>query len=204
MAPLPEGGFGRRSFLGVGGATLLCSLAGRTVEIRDPEDVRRVDALAAKTEKPASARAPFDEATFRTPDPQPGGQKREYWIAARTVTWNVAPKREDEWMKEPFTGKRTFRAYVYQLYSTGFAEPLGPARMPGPTLFGEVGDTIVVHFRNAGETLGQAVTMHAHGVRYNPEYDGSYLGDFTRAGGFIAPGEEFTYTWECTEDAVGV
>jgi FtsP/CotA-like multicopper oxidase with cupredoxin domain len=76
--------------------------------------------------------------------------------------------------------------------------------MPGPTLFGEVGDTIVVHFRNADETLGQAVTMHAHGVRYNPEYDGSYLGDFTRAGGFIAPGEEFTYTWECTEDAVGV
>ena len=39
--------------------------------------------------------------------------------------------------------------------------------------------------------------MHPHGVRYNPEYDGAYLGDFTRAGGFVAPGEEFTYTWEC-------
>jgi FtsP/CotA-like multicopper oxidase with cupredoxin domain len=107
-------------------------------------------------------------------------------------------------MKETFTGKRTFRAYVYQLYSTGFAEPLGPARMPGPTLTGEVGDTIVVHFRNADESLDQAVTMHPHGVHYNPEYDGAYLGDFTRAGGFIAPGEEFTYTWECTPDSVGV
>ena len=46
--------------------------------------------------------------------------------------------------------------------------------------------------------------MHPHGVRYNPEYDGAYLGDFTRAGGFIAPGEEFTYTWEATPDSVGI
>jgi FtsP/CotA-like multicopper oxidase with cupredoxin domain len=45
--------------------------------------------------------------------------------------------------------------------------------------------------------------MHAHGVRYNPEYDGAYLGDFTRAGGFVAPGEEFTYVWEATPDSVG-
>ena len=39
--------------------------------------------------------------------------------------------------------------------------------------------------------------MHPHGVSYTPDYDGAYLGDYTRAGGFIAPGEEFTYTWEC-------
>ena len=39
--------------------------------------------------------------------------------------------------------------------------------------------------------------MHPHGVRYNPEYDGAYLGKYTRAGGFVAPGEEFTYFWEC-------
>ena len=38
--------------------------------------------------------------------------------------------------------------------------------------------------------------MHPHGVKYNPEYDGVFLGDFTRAGGFVAPGREFTYTWE--------
>jgi FtsP/CotA-like multicopper oxidase with cupredoxin domain len=61
-----------------------------------------------------------------------------------------------------------------------------------------------VHFRNADEHFGQALTVHAHGVRYNPEYDGAYLGNFTRAGGFVAPGEEFTYTWEATPDSVGV
>ena len=46
--------------------------------------------------------------------------------------------------------------------------------------------------------------MHPHGVKYNPEYDGAYMGEFTRAGGFIAPGESFTYQWECTPDSVGV
>jgi FtsP/CotA-like multicopper oxidase with cupredoxin domain len=45
--------------------------------------------------------------------------------------------------------------------------------------------------------------MHPHGVRYNPEYDGAYMGKYTRAGGFIAPGEEFTYFWECLPGSLG-
>jgi FtsP/CotA-like multicopper oxidase with cupredoxin domain len=45
--------------------------------------------------------------------------------------------------------------------------------------------------------------MHPHGVKYNPDYDGVYLGRYTRAGGYIAPGEEFTYTWECVPESVG-
>ena len=32
--------------------------------------------------------------------------------------------------------------------------------------------------------------MHPHGVKYNPEYDGAYMGEYTRAGGFIAPGRD--------------
>ena len=70
-------------------------------------------------------------------------------------------------------------------------------------LTAEVGDVLVVHFRNAETKVRQGITMHPHGVRYNPEYDGVFLGDFTRAGGFIGPGEEFTYTWEATPDSVG-
>ena len=49
---------------------------------------------------------------------------------------------------------------------------------------------LVVHFRNGDTKLRQAVTMHPHGVKYNPEYDGAYMGEFTRAGGFIAPGRD--------------
>ena len=88
--------------------------------------------------------------------------------------------------------------------TAGFASYASGPSMPGPTLTAEVGDVLVVHFRNADERLRQAVTMHPHGVKYNPEYDGAYMGEFTRAGGFIAPGESFTYQWECTPDSVGV
>ncbi len=91
---------------------------------------------------------------------------------------------------------RTFRAYAYRPWSEGFAYPLGPASIPGPLLEAEVGDVLRVHFRNADEHFGQAVTLHPHGVKYTPDYDAAYLGEFTRVGGFIAPGEEFTYTWE--------
>jgi len=107
-------------------------------------------------------------------------------------------------MGHPIKGKKKFKALVYQQYTEGFVAPKGPAQMPGPMLEGEVGDTIVVHFRNADERLNQALTVHPHGVKYTPQYDGSYLGLFTLAGGFVAPGEEFTYTWECTPDSVGV
>ena len=82
---------------------------------------------------------------------------------------------------------------------------MGKPRMPGPTLHAEVGDVIVVNFRNGGgKKFDQAVTMHPHGVHYTPDYDGVYLGDFTRIGGFVEPGEEFTYTWEARPDSVGV
>ena len=91
--------------------------------------------------------------------------------------------------------------------STAPASPRRSARraMPGPTLEAEVGDTIVVHFRNGDDALRPGASRCTRtACSYKPDYDGAYLGDFTRAGGFIAPGEEFTYTWEATPDSVGV
>jgi FtsP/CotA-like multicopper oxidase with cupredoxin domain len=197
----------RRGFLSVaGGATLLCTVGGKTIEVRSPGDVERIDAAAAALSRPGGAarREAVDRAGFTTPAPQPGGTRREYWLAARTVRWDIAPSGRDEWMNKRMPRRRTIRAFVYQPFSAGFARPIGRPRIPGPTLFAEVGDTIVVHFRNIERDLRQAVTVHPHGVRYNPEYDGAYLGDFTRAGGFVGPDEEFSYTWEATPDSVGV
>ncbi|MEA2468190.1 MAG: hypothetical protein QOJ57_2316, partial [Thermoleophilaceae bacterium] len=157
----------RRRFLGVaGGTALLCGIGGRPLTQRTAAEVDQADAAARALKKPASAKDPIDSSQFATPEPQPGGQRREYWIAARSTTWNIAPTGRDEWMNHAIKGKKKFRALVYQLYSTGFVAPIGPASMPGPTLEAEVGDTIVVHFRNADERFGQALTMHPHGVRY--------------------------------------
>ena len=196
----------RRSFLGMGGGALVCTIGGRRVVLDSHEDVKQADAYAAAMDRPkrTARKEAVDTAAFPTPEPQAGGQVREYWIEAGSVMWDVAPTGRDDWMDHRIRGKRRFRALVYRLWSPGFASPIGPVSMPGPTLEAEVGDVLRVHFRNGDEQLGQPLTMHPHGVRYTPDYDGMYLGEYTRVGGFIAPREEFTYTWECTPDSVGV
>jgi FtsP/CotA-like multicopper oxidase with cupredoxin domain len=199
----------RRAFLEAGSAAaLLCAVGGSKLEHVSLSDVAESDRAAADLTRAKRAQAtgndPVDKLTFGTPEPQPGGQKREYWIQARPVTWNFAPTAHDEWMDLPIRGRRTFRAFSYQLFSAGFARALLPPLIPGPTLEAEVGDTLVVHFRNADTKFNQPLTLHPHGVKYTPDYDGAYYGNFTRAGGFVAPGEEFTYTFEATEDSVGV
>jgi manganese oxidase len=200
------GGLERRSFLASAGSlAFVCGLGGQPLGASTAADVLKADTAARAIKRPKTvAKDPVDSLTFGTPQPQPGGQAREYWILARSVTWDPCPTGRDEWMKHPVPGKRKFRAFVYQRYTAGFAQPIGAPQMPGPTIEAEVGDTIVAHFRNGDRHFGQAVTMHPHGVRYTPDYDGAYYGDFTREGGFVAPGEEFTYTWEATPDSVGV
>jgi manganese oxidase len=192
----------RRRFLQAGAAgAFLCAIGGEKVALSRPGDAAKADAAAARVARPR-AKEPTEDQRFATPEPQPGGTRREYWLQAVNVRWTVVPTRRDDWHGRGVSGPTTYRAAVYQQMTPGFAAPVGPAAIPGPTLHGEVGDTIVVHFRNA-LALDQAVTIHPHGVRYNPEYDGTYMGDYTRAGGFVAQGEEFTYTWECTPDSVG-
>lgn len=203
-------GVDRRDFLGLGAgaAGLFCSLKLSDVEKLSSKDIKRVDAAAASLPTPKAAatapnpRDPVDAYKFGTPTPQPGGVVREYWIQAISTSWNPIPTGRDQWMNMPEPAK-PYRAFVYQLMTPGFASPLRPARIPGPTLEAEVGDVIKVHFRNADKKFLQAVTMHPHGVRYTPDYDGAYYGDYTRIGGFIPPGKEFTYTWEATPDSVG-
>jgi FtsP/CotA-like multicopper oxidase with cupredoxin domain len=183
----------RRSFFGLaGGAALLCTLGSK--------EAAEFDATAARVRRPRAAVAQ-DVPQLQ---PAPGGRRREYWIQAETVKWQVTPLRRDEWHNRPISSRNTYTAYIYREMTPGFAAPIGQPNIPGPTLYAEVGDVLVVHFRNGDTTLRQAVTMHPHGVKYNPEYDGAFMGEFTRAGGFIAPGESFTYQWECVPESAGV
>ena len=202
-----RGGLDRRSFLSVGAAgALVCTIGGERVVLDKPGDGAKADAAARRVKRPkavAAQAAGADQQQFPTPQPAPGGRVREHWVQAISTPWDIVPKGRDEWHDKAVPGKTRFRALVYQEMSPGFASPLTPPRIPGPTLRAEVGDLLVVHFRNADEHFEQALTMHPHGVRYNPDYDGAYMGDFTRAGGFVGPGEEFTYRWEATPDAVG-
>jgi FtsP/CotA-like multicopper oxidase with cupredoxin domain len=197
----------RRTFLQTGGAALLCTIGGQQLALTKPGDARKADAAAAQVKRPKGrpTKEVVDTLKFDTPQPQPGGRVVEYWLEVRAVRWTIVPTRRDDWHDVTIPGSSTFTAFVYQLMTPGFAAAAAKPSIPGPVLSANVGDTLVVHLRNAlPERLRQGVTFHPHAVRYNPEYDGVYLGKYTRAGGFIAPGEEFTYTYECVPDSVGL
>ena len=129
-----------------------------------------------------------------------GGQRREYWIRAEPVRWNIVPTGRDEMMDKKVKGKTKFNAYAYRPYTPGFAAPLGPATIPGPLIEAEIGDTVVVNFQNKLDT---PVTMHPHGIFYAQEMDGAYKGRYTDPGGFVQKKQIFQYVWEAREGTEG-
>ena len=174
----------RRSFFGLAGsAALFCTIGGKKFDVSAPGGLAEADAAAAQVGRPRAA------ASLAVPQiqPAPGGTRREYWVLAETVRWAITPTRRDDWHGRRFPSRNLYTAFVYRLMTPGFADYAAAPTIPGPTLTAEVGDVLVVHFRNADRKLDQAVSMHPHGVEYTPEYDGAYMGEYTRAGGFIAP-----------------
>ncbi len=191
----------RRQFLAAGGGgLLLCTLGGQQIrndreadveslsrEIEVPPKVRAASAAGAASAAPAVFTAS-------------GGKRREYWIKAEQRRWNIVPSGRDQMLSKKVKGKTKFTAFGYRAYTPGFASPIGKAKIPGPLIEAEVGDTIVVNFQN---TLSSPVTIHPHGVQYSIEMDGAYKGKYTDPGGFVQQGETYQYVWEATPETVG-
>jgi manganese oxidase len=190
----------RRTFFGIGGGALLCSLAGKDVLSGNKE--ADLDGLAAKVKDPPSLRSATAETSqAQLPTPAAGGRRIEVWLQAERAPWTIVPTKRDEMMDEKVKGNTRFTALVYRLYSNDWAQPVGPPSMPGPLLEAEVGDTLVVNFRNR---TGAPVTVHPHGVFYTQDMDGAYKGAFTQPGGFVKPGKTFQYVWDCRPGTEGV
>lgn len=200
MAPDP---IDRRGFLALSGGALLCTIAGQ--EVATDEGKIDVEGLAREVRVPPKVAA----AEWRGEEPgverlaglPAGGRTREYWIAAEPVEWNIVPTHRDQMMAQKVKqGKTRFGAYGYRPYSAGFKSPLAKATVPGPLIEAEVGDTVVVHFRNR---LRAPVTVHPHGIFYANEMDGAYKGKWTDPGGFVQRNRTFTYVWEAREGTEG-
>ena len=197
MSPL-----GRRAFIADAGGVFLCTLAGQQVLSNRGADV---EGLASEVPVPPKVAAAQESEGRFGGAPQavlaadvPG--RREYWIQAETVNWDIVPNKRDEMMGKKVKGKSKFQAYAYRGYTAGFAEPLGPATIPGPLIEANVGDTIVVHFRNE---IKAPMTVHPHGVQYSSDMDGAYKGRYTDPGGFVQQGDTFDYTWEAIPESEG-
>ena len=148
---------GRRRFLQVGAAgAFLCTIGGETHlgrQARRRRQGRRgrgARSRAAPEPRHQGSVEATEQQTYVTPSPQPGGRVVEYWIQATTDALDDRAEQARRLARRRRSPARaTFTATVYQQMTEGFAAPLGPAAIPGPTLHAEVGDTLVVHFRNA-------------------------------------------------------
>src|SRR3954463_1189773 len=97
---------GRRGFVASSAGALTCRIGDERVSLRRAGDAAKADAAAARVRRPTVRRTAAtpgagatETLTFTTPQPQPGGVVREYWIQARDVRWDVIPSRprRDQW-----------------------------------------------------------------------------------------------------------
>lgn len=140
---------------------------------------------------------------------------RTYYIAADDVVWNYAPSGRDVIDNAPLPSfgpdqigwafhKAIYRAYTDASFAHLKPRPPSEAYLGllGPVIRAEVGDTIVVHFKN-NTTL--PLSMHPHGVLYDKASEGAPYRDSTatngKLGGSVAPGGRYTYTWKVPERA---
>ncbi|KAH6652707.1 multicopper oxidase [Truncatella angustata] len=67
--------------------------------------------------------------------------------------------------------------------------------IPGPTIYADWGDTIVLHVNNALTTNGTSI--HFHGIRQNHTAQEDGVASITQCP--AAPGDSLTYTWRATQ-----
>ena len=147
---------------------------------------------------------------------------RHYYIAADEVAWDYAPAGINRITGEPFGEAEnvfvgqgpdrigdTYKKALYREYTSASFATL-KQRTPewqhlgtlGPVIRAEVGDTIVVHFKNNATF---PFSMHPHGVFYEKDSEGAPYNDGTtgadKADDAVPPGGTHTYTWQVPERA---
>jgi len=134
---------------------------------------------------------------------------RTYYIAADEVLWNYAPSGMDLIAQKPLPPLLRlqlgwlFHKAIYREYTDASFTHL-KARTPkddylgilGPVIRAEVGDTIVVVFKNNASI---PLSVHAHGVFYSKSSEGAPYQDgiarSSKPGDSVPPGGTFTYHW---------
>ncbi len=140
---------------------------------------------------------------------------RTHYIAADEVVWNYAPSGrdvlDDKALPPLLPGQMgwSYRKAIYREYTDAtfthlVARPATDAYLGlmGPIIHAEVGDTIVVFFKN---NTRFPMSVHPHGVFYGKSSEGAPYADGVPAGdklgNAVAPGKTFRYTWQVPERA---
>ena len=140
---------------------------------------------------------------------------RTYYIAADEVVWDYAPSGRDLIAQKPLPPLAPvqlgwmYRKAIYREYTDGTFRSLKPRPADdaylgilGPVIHAEVGDTVVVVFRNHTRF---PLTVHPHGLFYTKSSEGAPYQDGVKSwykdGDSVQPGRTFTYTWNVPERA---
>lgn len=117
-------------------------------------------------------------------------------IAATTVDALVYREYLDDHYTTPNTAK---------LVEADVNEPPWYRRVPGAVLYAEPGEQLRIHVLNGDSDCH---SLHVHGVKYGIDSDGAWpFGVATRRGrrsDEILPGQSWTYTFDVTEETIGV
>ena len=137
---------------------------------------------------------------------------RHYYIQAEDVMWDFAPTGQDlahgGAVPEPWTNSHVFEKTRYIEYTdASFNTPKPQPQwlgVLGPIIRAEVGDRVIVHFRNNAQSGSYG--MHPHGFRYDKDnegamYQGVNSGDPPGAGAEVPPGGSFDYVWVADQDS---
>ncbi|MBN3318452.1 FA5V protein, partial [Atractosteus spatula] len=135
--------------------------------------------------------------------------ERHYYIAAVLTEWDYygdqSPALHTTFFSFcSFRGAQTYKKVVFREYDAEFkqAKPHPSwSGLLGPTLRGEVGDVIVVTFRNMAD---RTYSLHPHGIEYGKQSEGSLYFDntslFEKKDDVVNPGGEHKYIWEVTKE----
>ena len=139
----------------------------------------------------------------------PRGRTREYWVGAVPSDWNLVPNGRNAIEGERYAREQTvMRTVLYRRFTPGWRKQVPPRDRDthgflGPIIRADVGDRILVHFKNFDEEFGRPHSMHFHGVHYDVASDGSFVPLFSGRGGDVEPGKSFTYELQAGSDSAG-
>jgi hypothetical protein len=160
----------------------------------------------AKKRVEANSACPISPCTVRT-----------YYIGAHEQVWNYAPSGYDHFNGMPFVRlpdsagiftlnsesmigaayqKAFFWEFTDETFTVRKAKPSWGQFM-GPTLRAEVGDVFELVFKNMAS---QNYSMHPHGVRYTPPFEGAPV-EWWVEGTYVEPNNTYTYIWSVPESA---
>ncbi|XP_062313084.1 coagulation factor V [Osmerus eperlanus] len=129
---------------------------------------------------------------------QDGARIRRYYIAAVPILWDYS---DGHGHGRPGP---SYKKVVFREYEEGFKQAkthppwLG---LLGPTLRGQVGETIVVTFKNMAD---KQFSIHPHGIAYGKQSEGAHYFDNTsqqeKDDDVVPPYSEHTYYWEVNSE----